>query len=278
MLRMTATSSTHRARCGYRSETAIPAWPCRANLRDEPSSAPGLRTLSTGSLSSVGIGLPLCRKSSGLGSNVSTWLTPPYMNRTMHALALAGKWGALGASGESRAGLALGRGGRSRQEPIARPARWPAPSRQSRRRLPRETRAACGRTASGPAPSVRRCQDDRSCVIPSPIVFRPAPVSCCKQTRSCSKSPGKTPRGPCGGRRSARPTRRRCRRHRPGFAALACRETRARPATHRARGGRPSASANARSTWSAGGWPGLGDQPRGEVPRLLMDERPVEET
>ena len=90
-------SSSRPARCGNRSEIVVPASPCRRNLRDEPSSVPGLRTFSSGSLSRMGIGLPWCLASSILGSNVSTWLTPPYMKSTMHALALAGKCGVLGA-------------------------------------------------------------------------------------------------------------------------------------------------------------------------------------
>ena len=38
----------------------------------------------------IGERLAVCRFSSGLGSKVSTWLTPPYMNRQMTALAVAG--------------------------------------------------------------------------------------------------------------------------------------------------------------------------------------------
>ena len=138
---------------------SIPAWPCRANLRDEPSSVPGLRTLRTGSLSRVGIGLPLCLVSSGLGSNVSTWLTPPYMKRTMHALALAGKCGALGASGESS-----GRAPPPTRRPIA--AKNPSPASRVASAVPTKppagfpeelaTRAAA--RGQGPSHGSRRCR------------------------------------------------------------------------------------------------------------------------
>ena len=151
MLRMTAMSSSRRARCGYRSEIVDPACPCCANLRDEPSSVPGLRTLSSGSLSSVGIGLPLCLVSSGLGSNVSTWLTPPYMNRTMHALALAGKCGVLGASGEAGGCFGLGRGGRSREEAVLRQQGGQRRADEAARRFPEELAARAAARGQGPS-------------------------------------------------------------------------------------------------------------------------------
>src|SRR5438105_4508755 len=83
------------------SDTSIPDWPHLRNVRPEPSSVPGFRTLSNGSLSRFGIGWPCRLASSGFGSHVSTWLGPPYMNRKMHDFALAAKCGDLGASGEA---------------------------------------------------------------------------------------------------------------------------------------------------------------------------------
>ena len=216
--------------------------------------------LRTGSLSSVGIGLPWCLISSGLGSKVSTWLTPPYMNRTMHALALAGKWGRLGARGESVDRIGLRRGGRSREEPIVRQQRGAGPSRQSRRLLPRETRGECDRTGQGP---IRSCCPCRSWSLSARSDCH---VNCCKQTRSCSKRPGKTPRGPCG-----------VRRRDSGFLirladvdldlTLLLRE-KLESRTELIGPRRPTqASANARSTCLRFVWAGLGDQTRREMPR-----------
>src|SRR5829696_6760590 len=47
----------------------------------------------------VGSGLPWYLSSSGLGSNVSTWDGPPFMNRWTTCFAQAGKCGFFGASG-----------------------------------------------------------------------------------------------------------------------------------------------------------------------------------
>src|SRR5213083_231646 len=50
----------------------------------------------------LGGGASRCRLvNSGLGSNVSRWLVPPFMNREMTALAFGGKCGFLGKSGDS---------------------------------------------------------------------------------------------------------------------------------------------------------------------------------
>ena len=153
-----------RPGAGYRSETSIPAWPCRANLRDEPSSVPGLRTFRSGSLSRVGIGLPLCLVSSGLGSNVSTWLTPPYMNRTMHALALAGKCGAFGASGESVGRSRLRRGGRSREEAIPRQQGGQGRADEPAAGFPEELAARAAARGQGPCRRSVVAADRRSSV------------------------------------------------------------------------------------------------------------------
>src|SRR5262249_16052369 len=92
---MTHRSSTNADRCGKRSETSMPDWPCLVNLRLEASRVPGLRTFSSGSLLRLGIGSPWRLVSSGLGSHRSTWLGPPYMNRQMHAVAVAGECGGV---------------------------------------------------------------------------------------------------------------------------------------------------------------------------------------
>ena len=69
----------------------MPDLPRLRELAGVPSSVPGLRIFNSGSLSRLGIGWPLRLVSSGLGSQVSTWLGPPYMNRKMQPFALAGK-------------------------------------------------------------------------------------------------------------------------------------------------------------------------------------------
>ena len=184
----------------------IPAWPCRANLRDEPSSLPGLRALSSGSLSSVGIGLPSCLVSSGLGSNVSTWLTPPYMNRTMHALALAGKCGALGPVANRGPGPASAAAADRGKKPSA-PAGRRAPCRRSRRRLPTETPGASGRKGSAPVPSVCLHHDDSFIVRLHPFSdrVRGRPSIVVNELVHVQNDQTKRFEGRCRGHRSALP-------------------------------------------------------------------------
>jgi hypothetical protein len=156
MLRMTARSSTRCDRCGYKSETSIPACPWRAKRRDEPRSVPGLRAFKAGSLSRTGIGCPVRLVSCGLGSKVSTWLTPPYMNKTMHALALAGKCGAFKAKGESGDGPVSEAADASAKKPSpaskavkAVPTKPPpASQRNSRRVRPHGVKARAARRSS----------------------------------------------------------------------------------------------------------------------------------
>ena len=91
--------------------------------------------------------------SAGLRSNVSTWLGAPFMKRKTTCLARAGKWGGLG---DIRYGCAArGRLRRQARRPARAARRSPIatagrsnPGRQSRRRPPRETPGASGRTAS----------------------------------------------------------------------------------------------------------------------------------
>src|SRR5260370_31055308 len=97
---MMAMSSTRFAKWGYRSETSIADFPDLRNLWLVAKSVPGFRTLKSGSLSRSGIGLPWCLANSGFGSQRSTWLGPPYMNRKMQDLAFAEKCGCLGAKGD----------------------------------------------------------------------------------------------------------------------------------------------------------------------------------
>ena len=103
--RRKAMSSTQVARCGSRSDTSRPDWPWRANVRVLASSGVSpLVNWLTGRPKLSGNGWPCRRASSGLGSNRSTWLGPPTMNRKMTASARAGKCGGRAASGLVGAG------------------------------------------------------------------------------------------------------------------------------------------------------------------------------
>src|SRR5262245_21516256 len=96
--RMTHRSSAHHfATCGNRSLISSPLLPCLANLNGEGKAAPVLRSVRR----FLGIGLPAHFARAGLGSNVSTWLGPPFMNRCRTSVDLQGKCGLSGVSGLS---------------------------------------------------------------------------------------------------------------------------------------------------------------------------------
>src|SRR5438046_1673458 len=83
----------------------------------------------------LGGGASRCRfVNSGLGSNVSRWLVPPFMNREMTALAFGGKCGFLGKSGDSSAAGEARRFSRPRRSHRASPAMPPPSSHRKRRR------------------------------------------------------------------------------------------------------------------------------------------------
>ena len=88
-------SSTHSPTFEKISLTSVPLWPNFRNLNGEGNAAPVRRSV----FSVMGIGLPAYLASDGLGSNVSTCDAPPFMNRWMTRLALAGSGGCFGASG-----------------------------------------------------------------------------------------------------------------------------------------------------------------------------------
>src|SRR5215831_14073433 len=127
-------SSTRVARCGSRSETSRPDWPCLENLRVlARSGVSPLVNWLTGLPKLSGSGLPCHLARSGFGSNRSTWLGPPTMNVKITDLALASWCGFLAASGlpvtfslpyPSRA---------SSQESASDPKPPPARTRKSRR-------------------------------------------------------------------------------------------------------------------------------------------------
>src|SRR2546430_9746017 len=81
-----------------------PGWPCRTMT--SPATLPSS-------------GCPAYLASAGLGSNVSTWLTPPLMNREITAVASGLKCGAFGAYGLNPIGA----------DPHARPGPRGAPER-----------------------------------------------------------------------------------------------------------------------------------------------------
>src|SRR6185312_3298695 len=76
--RTTAISSIDSATCENSSLTSIPLWPYFWNLNGEGNAAPVLRSVRR---FSVGRAWPAYFSSDGLGSNVSRWLGPPFMNR-----------------------------------------------------------------------------------------------------------------------------------------------------------------------------------------------------
>src|SRR5205807_2192217 len=77
------------------SLTSMPLWPNFLNSNGVGNADPVRRSV----FSVIGIGLPPYLPSDGFGSKVSTCEGPPFMNRWMTRLALAGSGGALGASG-----------------------------------------------------------------------------------------------------------------------------------------------------------------------------------
>ena len=90
--------STCRATLGKRSLTCLPHWPYCLNFHFGPTTRP-LLFLPPRPKVLTSIVLPSSGYSSGLYSKVSMWLGPPYMNRKITLLALAGNGGSLGASG-----------------------------------------------------------------------------------------------------------------------------------------------------------------------------------
>src|SRR5437660_12626727 len=83
-----------------KSETSVPHWPYAVNVRGLGKTwAVGLMKASCSSfVTDAGNGMPAHFFSAGLGSNRSSWLGAPSMNRKITLFALAEKWGRLGAS------------------------------------------------------------------------------------------------------------------------------------------------------------------------------------
>ena len=129
--RMSVTSSAIPAKCGKSSLTSIPHLPARLNSQGEPNRLPVAVRSSFGFAN--GSGLPFSARRRGFGSNVSTWLGPPLINKKMTRFARAGKWGAFGASGLDVACAACAPSAPSK--PCSANAPKPAPALRSRSRL-----------------------------------------------------------------------------------------------------------------------------------------------
>src|SRR3989442_9632487 len=91
---------------GNRSDTSIPLRPYLLNWNGLGISGPGWpwRTM-TSPATLPSNGCPAYLVSAGLGSNVSTWLTPPLMNSEITAVARGLKCGGFGAYGLEPIGL-----------------------------------------------------------------------------------------------------------------------------------------------------------------------------
>src|SRR5579871_6620050 len=96
--RISASSSACDAICGNICDTSIPHRPYFLNVNGLGISGPGFPCRTTISPLPVS-GCPAYLFKAGLGSNESTWLTPPLMNSEITLLARAGKCGGLGDKG-----------------------------------------------------------------------------------------------------------------------------------------------------------------------------------
>src|SRR5208283_1097697 len=94
--RMTQMSSMFLAVLANNSLTSMPLLPYFWNLKGEGNALPVRRSVAR---FGMGSDLPTYLASMGLGSNVSIWLGPPFMNRWMTRFALPGNIGRLGAMG-----------------------------------------------------------------------------------------------------------------------------------------------------------------------------------
>ena len=92
--------STCWPRCGKSSETSIPLCPRFLKVNGLGINGPGnpCRTM-TSPCTLPSIGSPAYFASAGLGSNVSTWLQPPPMNKEITDVARGLKCGAFAAYG-----------------------------------------------------------------------------------------------------------------------------------------------------------------------------------
>src|SRR4051794_41053009 len=150
---MTQRSSTQAPRCGNSSLTGMPLCPYGRNSQGDFNRLPvGLETMRG---FANGSGFPWSRASSGLASNVSTWLGPPCRKTNRTRFARGGNMGGFGASGGEPA--RMGR-------PPASAARASSPSSASRARLPKPAlpRASISRRESRRLPQGVQCRFTRA--------------------------------------------------------------------------------------------------------------------
>src|SRR4051812_25217916 len=98
--RTTQRSSANFAVCGKRLLISSPLCPCCVNGNGDCMRWPMGRPFEP-TLASPAYGSPWCLVSSGFGSNVSTWLGPPFMKRKTQCFAFAGKCGGFASSGDA---------------------------------------------------------------------------------------------------------------------------------------------------------------------------------
>jgi hypothetical protein len=112
--RTTAISSITPPTWGNQSETGVPDWPCRVNVRRQGMTGRFISAwLSPKPTTSISLPAHLL----SFGSNVSMWLTPPHMKRKMTDVALGVKCGPIAASRISPAS--------AQSAPIATPRKPP---------------------------------------------------------------------------------------------------------------------------------------------------------
>src|SRR5262245_29318495 len=124
---MNAMSSTHEPTLGKMSDTHLPHWPYCLKPNFGPTTRPSFLCPPRPNVFTW-IVLPSSLASSGLRSKVSTCDGPPYMNRKMTALALAGNIGFLGAIGLTNLVASLGA---SAGPPASAGSLWNNPARPS---------------------------------------------------------------------------------------------------------------------------------------------------
>ena len=276
MLRMTAMSSSRLARCGKRSEIDRPGFAMPGELARRAQQHPrDCGPSSSGSLSRIGIGLPLMLGELDLGVERVDLADAAVHEQHDARLGLGGEMRFLGRQRECAVDASVSEAAADRAKKPSSARRWRARCRQSRPPIPRGTHGECGRTGSSVLPTGRS-------LLAFPFM-RHSPAIARSRTRpsvavdelvhiqddqaECLEGLALRVAGSVA--------------FAPAISVLICCSCFSRNSSEArdssGRGGRPRASANARSTWFSGWLAGFGDQPRCEVPRLLMDERPVQE-
>jgi hypothetical protein len=126
-------SSTILPVCGMISDSSTPDRPHGWNLNGVPISLPFWMFICDSILTSPGGGLPSNSLSTGLGSNKSIWLGPPFWNRQITFLAV-GRWSRRGGDDSDGRPPAATGAARSKSARASRPsvpiAVWPRKARR----------------------------------------------------------------------------------------------------------------------------------------------------